>query len=119
MDWGRLNRRNFLRVSGGGAAALAVGGAARGRVRAARQSGGGVVTSINTEPVGLDPCNPWNLGSGLWGMQVLPYDAWIVYDRNFALTPNLAASWERVDEETVNFELQKGAKFHNSGREMT
>lgn len=120
MNGRRFNRRDFLRVSGGAAGAAALGGAVRRRGSAARQSGGGtVVTAISTEPVGLDPCNPWNLGSGLFGMTDLPYDTWTYYDRDFKLQPNLAASWERVDPETVIFTLRQGAKFHGSGREIT
>jgi peptide/nickel transport system substrate-binding protein len=121
MNIRRITRRNVLRASGGAAAAIAAGGALRrrGRTAPARQGGGMVVTAIGTEPVGLDPCNPWNLGSGLFGMMNLPYDTWTYYDRNFALQPNLLAGWERVDEETVVFELRAGAKFHHSGREAT
>lgn len=39
-------------------------------------------------------------------------------DEKFALTPNLATSWEQIDDTTWEFKLREGVKFHN-GEEMT
>lgn len=119
-----INRRTLLKGAAGATAAVAIGGGIVSKTSAfqtpASTGGGGtIMTAISTEPIGIDPCNPWNLGSGLSGINQLVYDPWTRYDRNFTLQPNLAKSWTRVDETTVEFELQAGAKFHESGREMT
>ncbi|MBP2132681.1 peptide/nickel transport system substrate-binding protein [Methanomicrobium sp. W14] len=37
---------------------------------------------------------------------------------NFELVPNLAESWEQINDTTWEFKLREGVKFHN-GREMT
>lgn len=37
---------------------------------------------------------------------------------NFELVPNLAESWEQIDDTTWEFKIKKGVKFHN-GEEMT
>jgi peptide/nickel transport system substrate-binding protein len=122
----RLNRREVLLRSAavtGGAVMAGRGAASLARAGSARApsvpSNGTVVTAIGTDPPGLDPCNPWNLGSGLFGMNNLPYDAWYYYDRSFQLRPYLAKGWTRVDPRTVIFELRPGVLFHHTGNELT
>lgn len=120
-----LSRRDFLRLGGATALAgsmlplsqrlLAASPSAR---LARRQSGNAVVMPIGTEPIGLDPCNPWALGSGTWGMLGLPYDSWILYDREQNVVPSAAESWERPDETTVVFNIRPGIKYHGSGNEL-
>jgi peptide/nickel transport system substrate-binding protein len=120
-----LSRRDFLRLSGAAAAVsagtllplshrflVASPGAAR------RQTGNAVVMPIGTEPIGLDPCNPWELGSGTWGMLGLPYDSWWLYDRNQNIQPSAATGWTRPDETTVVFDIRPGMKYHGSGNEV-
>jgi peptide/nickel transport system substrate-binding protein len=126
MHHPKLNRRAFVRYSAGAATAVAAGRLAIGGRTSAQNAtpvegpvGGTLAMAIATEPVGLDPCNPWNLGSGLYGMLNLPYDDWLVYGRDFKLRPYLASSWERTAPDTVVFEIHKGATFHQSGRELT
>jgi peptide/nickel transport system substrate-binding protein len=94
-----------------------VAAAERGLLPAA-QTGGAVVMAIGTEPVGLDPCNPWFLGSGLWGMLGLPYDSWWRYDRDVNVVPHAATGWTRPDDTTVIFEIRPGIKYHGSGNEV-
>lgn len=118
-----LSRRDFLRLTGAAAAAgsllpLSQRLLASSMRRAARQSGNAVVMPIGTEPIGLDPCNPWELGSGTWGMLGLPYDSWILYDREQNIQPSVAASWTRPDETTVIFDIRPGVKYHGSGSEL-
>ena len=47
----------------------------------------------------------------------LIYDTLLDLDENLNLKPNLAESWERLDDCTVVFHLKKGVKFHN-GEEL-
>ncbi|MCZ7545707.1 MAG: ABC transporter substrate-binding protein [Anaerolineae bacterium] len=123
----RLSRRDFLRLSGATAfgamvaphnlKALSIGDAFT-RMPVS-QSGGAVVTAIGAEPVGIDPCNPWALGSGMWGIVSLCYDSWTYLDRQQQIQPSLATSWSRPDETTVIVEMRQGVKYHGSGRELT
>lgn len=117
-----LSRRDFLRLTGAASLAAIVPYSralvARAERALAAQSGNAVVTAIGTEPVGLDPCNPWFLGSGLWGMLGLPYDVWWRYDRDLNIVPEAAESWERPDETTVIFNIRPGITYHGSGREL-
>jgi peptide/nickel transport system substrate-binding protein len=117
-----LSRRDFLRLSGA-ASMAAIVPYSRALVASAEralaaQGGSAVVMAIGTEPVGLDPCNPWFLGSGLWGMLGLPYDSWWYYDRDLNIQPDAAESWERPDETTVIFNIRPGITYHGSGREL-
>ena len=47
----------------------------------------------------------------------LIYDTLLDLDENLNLKPNLAESWERIDDCNVVFHLKKGVKFHN-GEEL-
>lgn len=47
----------------------------------------------------------------------LIYDILLDLDENLNLKPNLAESWERLDDCNVIFHLKKGVKFHN-GEEL-
>lgn len=119
----KLSRRDFLRLSGMTAAGtfLPVGHAllnGLARAAAVQGAGGAVVMAIGTEPQGLDPCNPWNLGSGTWGMLSLPYDSWWVYDREMNIQPSAATGWTRPDETTVVFDIRTGIHYHGSGKEL-
>jgi ABC-type transport system substrate-binding protein len=123
---GKMNRRNFLKLSGAAAAGAFAAAAAPAALvektfaaTAAPRVGGSLVTAIGSDPVGLDPCNPWNLGSGHWGMIQLMYDPWTILDRNLRLRPYLAKGWTRPDPATVVYEVREGVKFHHSGRELT
>ena len=132
MSISRVSRRRFLGVSlsaaaGAGLAACAAGAAPIVKPAGASGAststvlgpklGGAISTYIGADPPGLDPCNPWNLGGGFGGMAGLPYDPWLIRDRNLKLQPFLAKSWKQVDPTTATFEIQQGVKFH-SGREL-
>jgi peptide/nickel transport system substrate-binding protein len=130
-----MNRRKFLGVSlaaatGAGLAACAQAPRAGGPVvvtqvvekvvtatPAGPKQGGIVATYIGADPPGLDPCNPWNLGSGFGGLMGLVYEPWLTRDRAMTLQPGLARSWSQPDPTTAVFEIQPGVKFH-SGREL-
>ena len=118
-----LSRRDFMRLTGLAAAGGFVSSQSRLLAAlssgAALQTGGAVVMPIGTEPEGLDTCNPWGLGSALWGMTNLLYDSWWLYDRSMNIVPSAAADWTRPDETTVVVNIRPGIKFHGSGRELT
>jgi peptide/nickel transport system substrate-binding protein len=118
----QLSRRDFLFLTGAAAVGAAVPFgratvATAGRLAAA-QNKTAVVMAIGAEPVGLDTCNPWFLGSGLWGMLDLPYDSWWRYSRDLQIVPDAAKGWTRPDATTVIFEIRPGIKYHGSGREL-
>jgi peptide/nickel transport system substrate-binding protein len=120
----KLSRRDFMRLSGGATMAVvasqsrALTAAVERNLATLAQSGGSVVMAIGTEPVGLDPCNPWFLGSGLWGMLGLPYDSWWRYDRDLNIVPSASTGWTRPDEKTIIFDIRPGMKYHNSSNEV-
>ena len=111
-----LSRRDFMRLTGLAAAGGFVSSQSRLLAAlssgAALQTGGAVVMPIGTEPEGLDTCNPWGLGSALWGMTNLLYDSWWLYDRSMNIVPSAAADWTRPDETTVVVNIRPGIKFH-------
>jgi peptide/nickel transport system substrate-binding protein len=120
----KLSRRGFFRLTGGATMAV-LASQSRGLVASVEsnlslvaQSGGALVMAIGTEPVGLDPCNPWFLGSGLWGMLGLPYDSWWRYTRDLEIVPDASTGWTRPDETTIIFDIREGIKYHNSDREV-
>jgi len=120
----RLSRRDFFKLSGSAAFAAAAAGYGRQLTLAAErlaalQGGNAVVTAVGTEPVGMDVCNPWALGTAFWGLLGLAYDSWWSYDRDLNVVPDLAESWERPDDSTVVFNIRQGVKYHNSNRELT
>jgi peptide/nickel transport system substrate-binding protein len=38
----------------------------------------------------------------------------IDYKDNFKIIPNLAKSWKRIDDRTIEFKLRKDVKFHDA-----
>lgn len=82
--------------------------------------GGALITAIGADPPSIDPCNPSNLGSGLWGIPNLVYDAWFIYDQNAKFSPYVAQSVTRAaGSDTLVYKIKPGVKFHGSGREFT
>ncbi len=118
-----LSRRDFLKFSGITAAGimLPVNYSLSRRTAAsiaAAQTGSAIVTAIGTEPQGLDTCNPWGLGSALWGILNLSYDLWWDFDRSGNVQALAATDWTRPDETTVVFNIRPGIRYHGSGNEL-
>lgn len=75
-----------------------------------------LTVAMKADPKTLDPQKSIDTMSNK--SLTLIYDSLLDFDENLNLTPNLAESWERLDDYNVVFHLKKGVKFHN-GEEMT
>lgn len=75
-----------------------------------------IVIAMKADPKTLDPQKSIDTMSNK--SIALIYDTLVYLDENLNLKPNLAESWERLDECNIVFHLKKGVKFHN-GEEMT
>lgn len=85
---------------------------------ATTEAHGAVVAPISSEPPGMDPCNPWSIGSAAVGGELV-YEPWWTRDREQKIQPWLATKWERPDENTIIFDIRPGVKFHHTGNELT
>ncbi|WP_026957407.1 ABC transporter substrate-binding protein [Aliagarivorans taiwanensis] len=41
------------------------------------------------------------------------YEGLVEWDENYKIAPALATSWQQVDEQTIQFTLREGVRFHN------
>jgi ABC-type transport system substrate-binding protein len=78
--------------------------------------GGILVYGLSVDPKGMDPHTP--NGSGDATIVNLIYSHLVQLGPNLELLPDLAESWEVVDDTTIDFKLREGVKFHN-GEELT
>lgn len=74
-----------------------------------------IAIAMKADPKTLDPQKSIDTMSNK--SITLIYDSLLDLDEDLNLKPNLAESWERLDECNVVFHLKKGVKFHN-GEEM-
>jgi peptide/nickel transport system substrate-binding protein len=74
-----------------------------------------VSIAMKADPKTLDPQKSIDTMSNK--SITLIYDTLLDLDENLNLKPNLAESWERLDDCNVVFHLKKGVKFHN-GEEL-
>jgi peptide/nickel transport system substrate-binding protein len=88
----------------------ACGGAAN------NHSPGTLVIALESGPTYLDPRYATDADSDRIG--ALVFDALARPDRNFRLQPELAESWQALDERTYVFKLRAGVRFQN-GRPLT
>jgi len=133
----RVSRRDFLISSLGFSGVLLLGQACRGGEAAGYSAssaptqgsgasagaqpatagspkrGGILLSAVTAEPPTLDP----HLGfPSTW--QALMYDDLVYFDAENKVQPNLAESWDVLDDgASLVFHLRKGVKFHN-GREL-
>lgn len=115
-----LDRRTFLKVMG-----LTTGGAMLGgtvpvfnAALSKTKSGGdiqaalvGTVKVDSFDPPGVFEISNWQL---IWGI----YNSLLKFDGQMNLLPDLAKSWEMLDETTYIFHLNHGVQFHD-GNELT
>lgn len=66
-------------------------------------------------PDDLDPANAWN---GWVLTRTGVGETLITINEKMEIVPQLADSWENIDEKTWKFHIRKGVKFHN-GTELT
>lgn len=79
------------------------------------KNGGEVVFALRGDPVSLAPFGIL-LGIAHEGKEV-GYDSLLQYDKDLNVQPALAESWKIVDDNTWEFKLRQGVKFH-SGKEL-
>ena len=128
-----MNRRQFLAAVGVSAAATALaacapavapsssGGqpsqASQATAEPATPKHGGTLTyGLVGDPPSLDP--HVQKGAADATVKNMVYSRLLTWDRNMKVVPELAESWNVVDDTTVTFKLAQGVKFHN-GAELT
>ena len=72
--------------------------------------------AYDADPVTLDIHE--QLSGGMLQLSHMAFDPLVRWTKDLEFEPRLAKSWERVDENTMRFELREGVKFH-SGNELT
>jgi len=107
MNVSSLSRRHLLKQTAALAAAAGVPSWAMAqdaaRLRAAI-SGFGVINTLDPAKMGLI--------SEAYVVYAL-YNSLLKFDADMNLQPDLAQSWEVLDDKTVQFHLRQGVKFHN------
>lgn len=72
--------------------------------------------AYDADPVTLDIHE--QLSGGMLQLSHMTFDPLVRWTPDLEFEPRLAKSWERIDENTMRFELREGVKFH-SGNELT
>ena len=72
--------------------------------------------AYDADPVSLDPHE--QLSGGTLQLSHMIFDPLVRWNKDLGFDGRLAASWDRVDDTTVRFNLREGVKFH-SGNPMT
>lgn len=72
--------------------------------------------AYDADPVTLDIHE--QLSGGMLQLSHMTFDPLVRWTSDLEFEPRLAKSWERIDENTMRFELREGVKFH-SGNELT
>jgi len=114
-----LNRRVFMRLVGGAAAAAAagvgIGGQALGASLAQEAepvAGGTLRIGLNAEPDTLDPHR--TPSRYMWMVGLPMYDPLVISDTTGAIYPSLATAWEiSEDQLTYTFTLRDDVMFHD------
>ena len=70
-----------------------------------------IVVGTGGIAVSMDPLFAIDTGSLDYSQNV--YDSLITYDSDLNVQPSLAVSWTQVDEQTWEFKLREGVKFHD------
>ncbi|MCC6945915.1 MAG: hypothetical protein IT335_15150, partial [Thermomicrobiales bacterium] len=83
----------------------------------AGKPGGTLIIGTDVSPVGLDPALTTAFASVAIYEQMYSSLLTLDFETNNVI-PDLAESWENVDEQPVEFKLRQGVRFH-SGREVT
>ena len=72
--------------------------------------------AYDADPVSLDPHE--QLSGGTLQLSHMIFDPLVRWNKDLGFDGRLAASWDRIDDTTVQFKLRDGVKFH-SGNPMT
>lgn len=113
-----LTRRDFLRLSGLGLAAVAVGCAGQQPAAPSGQParGGRLTIGIGSIPPSMDPHVDSTANSLPCYAQL--FEKLVAADEKGNIVPVLAESWRSVSDTVWEFKLRSGVKFHN-GQELT
>lgn len=121
LSTSRLNRRSALKAAGAGAVALSTGIAFSEDILAqaatpASGATGELIIGKGAEAVGFDP----GVVTAVSSIDLLhmTYENLVVFDDNAVPQPQLAESWEIVDDLTYIFTLKSGVSFHD-GKPLT
>jgi len=74
-----------------------------------------IVLALENSPTNIDPRKGTDLASAR--VHEVLFNTLVTPDENSQLVPELAQSWETIDERDYVFHLKKGVKFHN-GQEL-
>lgn len=74
-----------------------------------------LVAILSSEPLTMNPIDNSELNTANVLTQM--FENLVDFDENMEIQPQLAESWEQVDDITMRFHLRQGVKFHN-GEEM-
>src|SRR4051795_1863304 len=122
----QISRRDLLKKGGAAGAAAAAAGALGGTAKAAANKvarhsakpkrGGKVTWALEQDPGHIAPYG------GILTMtrtaQEPMYESLLQWDKNLNIKPALATGYVVRDSKTIDFNLRKGALFHN-GKEFT
>ncbi|OOE34580.1 ABC transporter substrate-binding protein [Salinivibrio kushneri] len=75
-----------------------------------------ITVAYDADPVSLDPHE--QLSGGTLQLSHMVFDPLVRFTQEMDFEPRLATSWERIDNETVRFNLREGVTFH-SGNAFT
>jgi peptide/nickel transport system substrate-binding protein len=114
-----MDRRTALKLTGAGALAVAGGASLAHHVVLAQDDAtpavstatGELIIGKAVEAVGFDPAVVTAVAS--FDLLVLAYENLVYFDDNGEPQPQLAESWDIVDDLTYVFTLRSGVTFHN------
>lgn len=113
----RLSRRSMLQFGVvGGILALTPAAFAASHVNPDAKRGGTLTIGADADPIGLDPKTVAAFSS--FDFTSLMYTGLLRWDKDMQIEPDLATSYEIVDDTTYVFKLREGVKFHN-GEDFT
>jgi peptide/nickel transport system substrate-binding protein len=70
-----------------------------------------ITVAYDTDPVSLDPHE--QLSGDTLQMSHMVFDPLIRFNQKMEFEPRLAESWERIDGQTMHFNIRQGVKFHS------
>ncbi len=70
-----------------------------------------MTVAYDADPVSLDPHE--QLSGGTLQLSHMVFDPLVRFTQEMDFEPRLATSWERIDNETVRFNLREGVTFHS------
>ncbi|MGH2557944.1 MAG: ABC transporter substrate-binding protein [Thermomicrobiales bacterium] len=108
-----IHRRMLLKGSLAAGAAATIGASAASAAPTAQESGGELIYAQNMPITTPDPINPQTYPAAYEANYTI-YRNLVTFDRDLAIMPDLAESWERAEDGlTWTFTLRQGVTFHD------